>query len=101
MTRKPSEIENILQSKFGFASSRSHSSDHRWYELSLPDLPTITTKVSHSKDEIGDTLMKLMAHQCQVRLPYFKGMLKCDEGPEDYRQQIRRDPYPGWEHIGR
>lgn len=83
MPRKPREIVSILQSKFGFVPSTRHN-DHEWYELQLPDLPLIATKVSFNKKDIRDKLMARMARQCRVRKPYFDGMLDCTNGREAY-----------------
>ncbi len=94
MSRKPRKIEKVLQSKFGFSPAEGHSSDHRWYELQLPGLPLILTKVSHNKKEIGPKLEGKIARQLRVRGPYFRGMVDCKNNREDYYQKVQEDPYP-------
>ena len=94
MTRRPADIEDKLQNKFGFSRARSHSSDHRWYELKLPGLPTILTKVSRSTKDIGDKLEGKIARQLRVRKPFFAGMIDCTKSRADYEHQIRSDPFP-------
>ena len=93
MPRKPKEIERLLQSKFGFSPAKGHSSDHRWYELHLPDLPTILTMVSHSRKEISRGLESAIARQLRVRKQYFRGMMDCTYNREDYYRQVREDPF--------
>jgi len=93
MPRKPKEIERLLQSKFGFSPAKGHSSDHRWYELHLPGLPTLLTKVSHGKKEIHRRLEGKIARQLGVRNQYFRGMMDCTYNCEDYYRQVREDPF--------
>jgi hypothetical protein len=94
MPYKPSQIENILQSKFGFSRCRTHSSDHHWYELTIQGLSKIVTKVSHSRADIGDRLASKIARQLHVRLPFFREMVDCTKNSDDYRRQMRESPYP-------
>jgi hypothetical protein len=94
MPRRPRDIENLLQQKFGFSPAKQRSSDHRWYELRLPDLPPILTKVSHTKKEIGPVLEGKIARQLRVHKPYFEGMMDCTRSRTDYYQQVREAPYP-------
>jgi predicted RNase H-like HicB family nuclease len=77
MPRRPRDIETALQTKFGFVRAAAHSSDHHGYELRLPGLPLILTKVSHSKQDIGPKLEGKIARQLRVRKPYFDGMIEC------------------------
>jgi len=96
MARSPRQIESKLQSKFGFspASARGRSKDHRWYELRLPGLPTIRTKLSHSKKDVGDKLEGKISRQLRVRRPFYERMMSCTKGREDYYEQVKKDPYP-------
>lgn len=94
MPRKPSDLETVLQRKFGFAPAREHSSDHRWYELRLPGLPPILTKVSHGRKEITAKLEGKIARQLRVRGPYLQEMLDCSHSREEYYQKLRDDPFP-------
>jgi len=99
MPRKPHEIESLLQGKFGFSLSTGHSSDHRWYELSIPGLPIIATYVSHSKKEICRNLESKIARQLRVRKPFFRGMMDCTQGREDYYRQVQEDPFPPFNAV--
>gem|GEM_PF-753999 len=99
MPYKPNEIEAKLQDKFGFTKAGTHSSDHRWYELKLPGLPTVLTKVSHSREPISAKIESKMARQLRVRHPFFKGMMDCNQSNDDYRRQVREDPYPPFDVI--
>ena len=94
MPFKPRKVESKLQNEFGFSPAWGHSSDHRWYELRLPRLPVILTRVSHSRKEITRPLVSQMARQCHVRTPFFRGMIVCTKKREDYYRQVRDDPYP-------
>jgi len=94
MPRKSRELESLLLSKFGFTRAEERSSDHRWYELNLPGLPTIATKFSHSNKDIGATLEGLIARQLRVRKPFFTGMIDCTRSRQDYYQQVQQDPFP-------
>ena len=94
MPIKPKELESLLQNKFGFSPAKGHSSDHRWYELKLPGLHTILTKVSHSRDTIDPQLEGKIARQLRVRKPYYQGMMSCTNSCEEYCRQVREDPFP-------
>jgi len=93
MPRKPREIESTLQHKFKFSRASGHSSDHRWYELQLPGLEPILTKISHSKDDIGPKIEGMIARQCRVHRQFFEGMMNCTKSQEDYYQQVRDNPF--------
>lgn len=97
MARNPGEISRCLQSKFDFAPAKNRSPDHQWYELHLPGLPTILTKLSHGKKDIGAKLEGKIARQLRVRTQFFRKMIDCTRSREDYYQQVRTDPYPPWE----
>ncbi len=94
MPIKPQHLESVLQTKFGFTPATSRNPDHRWYELKLPGLPTIVTKVSHSRKEIGQKLESKIARQLHVRRPFFNGMIGCSNSAQAYERQLREDPYP-------
>lgn len=96
MPYKPGEIENALQGKFHFSPSTSHSSNHRWYELSLPGLPLIVTKVSHGKKQIGRKLESMIARQLRVRTSFLREMINCTKDREDYYSRVTEDPFPPW-----
>jgi hypothetical protein len=94
MPHKLQKIERLLQNKFGFSPAKGHSSDHRWYELHLSDLPPILTKVSHSRKELSRGLESAIARQLRVRKQYFRGMVDCTHNCEDYYRQVRETPFP-------
>ncbi len=91
---KPKEVESKLQNKFGFQPALHHSEDHRWYELQLPNLPPILTKVSHQRNDLSPNIEGKIARQLRVRKIIFKGMIDCTVGQEDYYQKIRTEPFP-------
>jgi hypothetical protein len=97
MPIRPSELEGILAGKFNFSPARNHSSDHRWYELKLTGLPTILTKISHSRSQIRSNLESKIARQLRVRTNYYRGMISCENDCEDYYSQVTNDPYPPWD----
>src|SRR5713101_5136753 len=99
MPRKPRDIEKALTTKFGFTPASSRSSDHRCYELTLPGLPPIHTKLSHSKADIGPNLEGKIARQMRVRKPFFDSMMKCHKTRDEYYAQIRADPYPPFDVL--
>jgi hypothetical protein len=94
MPYKPSEIESRLQNKFGFSPSPNHSSDHRWYELKLPGLPKIATKVSHNKKDVGSKIESKIVRQLRVSKRFFYGMMDCYRSREDYSEQVTTNPQP-------
>ncbi len=91
MPYSPRKLESILQTKFHFCPV---ATDHRRYELHLPGLPAIITKVSHSRKEIGRKLESLIARQLRVRTSYFRDMMDCTYNYDDYYRQVQEDPYP-------
>lgn len=97
MPRKPSDIERVLQAKFGFSRKAvGRGEDHRWYELQLEGLQPIRTKVSHTRQDIVSKVEGKIARQLRVRKGYFDGMMDCTNSSADYQRQVRDDPYPPW-----
>jgi len=94
MPFKPAEVEASLQGKFGFSPAEGHSSDHKWFELSLPGLEPILTKVSHGRQEIGAKIEGKIARQLRVRASFLRGMISCTKSRDDYYRQVQEDPYP-------
>ena len=97
MPIKPKELENLLRNKFDFSPAEGHSSDHRWYELKLPDLPVILTKVSHSREPINQKIESKIARQLRVRKAYYEGMMSCKNSRDDYYKKVKEDPFPPFE----
>ncbi len=91
---RPRELENILLNKFEFTEAPNRSSDHRWFELVLPGLPKVATKVSQSGKPIPTPILNLIHKQLRVRKEFFNGMVSCTKSRDEYYQQIRQDPYP-------
>jgi hypothetical protein len=96
MPLKPRDIESLLQRKFGFTPAQNRSVDHRSYQLTLPGLPPIVTKVSHNKRDIGPALQTKMARQLRVHGPFFREMLSCRKNSDEYRNQVQADPHPAF-----
>ncbi len=95
MPIRSDDLERLLQSKFNFSRAPHRSTDHRWYEITLPGLPPIVTKVSHGKrEEISGILEKKIAHQLRVQVPYLRRMIECTHSREEYEQQVRTNPIP-------
>ena len=91
------DIADLLQNKFGFSPAVGHSSDHLWYELRLPGLPLILTKVSLGRKPASKELESKMARQCRVHRPFFQGMMECTNSREDYYRRVCEAPYPPFE----
>ena len=91
---RPQEIESLLKNKFGFQQAKYHSKDHRWFELQLPDLPAILTKVSHKRNDISSIIEGKIAKQLRVKKDFFRGMFDCSYNRCEYYQKVKTDPYP-------
>ncbi len=94
MPIKTRDLRSKLQNKFGFSHSKVRSDDHYWYELTIPGLPIIATKVSHGSKEISSSLENAIARQLRVRKKFFRGMIECTKDSETYQKQVREDPFP-------
>lgn len=98
MPYKPAELERQLGHKFGFAKSPVGHKKSRdtWYEITLPGLPKIATRVSRHTTEIGadSDLIGWMADNLHVRRKFFMEMFACKRDREAYYEQVRADPYP-------
>ena len=88
------KVEKCLLTKFQFIQASNREAGHRWIELSLPGLPVIATKFSHTHEDIRDVLWGRIARQLRVRKAYLKEMINCTKSREDYYQQVRTDPFP-------
>jgi len=98
MPIKIRDFESLLQSKFGFNPSETRSKDHRWYELQIPGLPIIATKVSHGMKELSNNLEARIAKQLRVHINFFREMFACSKNSNDYQTKITEDPYPPFNH---
>jgi len=98
MPIKIRDFESLLQSKFNFKPSKTHSKDHCWYELEVPGLPIIATKVSHGMKELSENLEAIIAKQLRVRINFFRKMFACLKNSNDYQKKVTEDPYPPFNH---
>ncbi|SRR6266436_285903 len=98
MARDNREVEKSLLSKFAF-SGVTEKIDHRWLRLKLPDLPPVLTKFSHTREDIGPVLWKMIAKQLRVSSHYLSGMIDCSNSRQAYYAQLRSDPQPPWSHL--
>ncbi len=99
MALKPTQVEDLLQGKFGFSpaprSGQGRREDsHKWFELGLPGLPKVRTKVSRNRKDIGPGLEARMARELHVRPAFYRLMMGCQRSREDYYGQIKVDPFP-------
>ncbi len=81
----------MLKTKLQMAALNS---DHRWFELQLNELPTIRTKISHNKKDIGPALENRICKQMRIRKKFFYELMDCTKYRDDYERQVREDPYP-------
>ena len=86
------EIARQLKGKFTFGDADNRGDDHRWFELTLPDVPTVKVKVSHGNAEPGPTLVSKMAKQARVPSSFFKKMIECTRSKEQYYAVLRGAP---------
>lgn len=100
MARDNREVQAILQSKFAFTLAKK-AADHRWLQLALPNSPRIVTKFSHTREDIGNTLWRMIANQLRVQSNYLDGMIDCTNSREDYYKKVRAEPNPPWGHLTR
>jgi len=97
MPIKIRDAEQQIQNKFGFEPAAERSTDHRWYNLRLEGLPTISTKLSHSRGDLSPTLEAIIARQLRVSRAFFLEMIKCTRAAQDYERQVREAPRPPWD----
>lgn len=81
------DIQSKLMHKFGFSLNEKRG--HLWFTLELPDLPVISTMLSHGRKEIGRSLESQIARQLGVRTPFFREMMNCTKSREEYYRQLQ------------
>jgi len=82
---KTSSIKAALKRK-GFIE---RDGDHHYYVYCIDGKKTsIFTKISHSSDEISDTLISAMARQTRLTKPKFTELVNCTLSEEDYRRMM-------------
>lgn len=99
MPYKRKEIEQTLKSKLNFTRDKNHSSDHRWYSLEFDflSIPTVKTKLSHTRKEISKNTLGKIARQLRVTTPFLKDTIKCSKEFDDYENYLRKNrPPPHW-----
>ncbi len=80
-------VERRLLGKFHFREVKGKD-DHRWVEVTIPDGPSIRTRISHGRDTVQGDLESRMAKQLKVTTHYFRGMMDCINSCEDYYQMV-------------
>ena len=94
MPLKTKDLESKLVHKFGFIKAKSHSDDHRWYQISVPGCPPIATKVSHGIGDLSPKLEGMIARQLRVKTSFLREMVGCTKSAEEYERQVQTDPSP-------
>ncbi len=98
MPVRANELRSLLQNKFGFLKSQTHA-DHDWYEIEIPGIPVIATKVSHGRKEIRRNLESKICRQLRVRKLFFREMVGCTKDKDEYCRQVQEDPYPPFDVL--
>ena len=77
------QVRRALMGKIGFTSSHT---DHEVFEYVHAGLVVAVTKISHqtSGRDVGDKLMSIMARQCRVPGPVFRGAVACSVSREAF-----------------
>lgn len=80
-------VERALTGKLGMDLDQR---DHRVYRLRIGGRLVAQTKVSRGTghDTIGEDLVKAMARDLGVPTPFFRGLVSCTKGFEEYRELI-------------
>jgi hypothetical protein len=99
MPRDNREVERTLIRKFNFTRADRRADDHRWLQLKVGNLPTIFTKLSHTREDISERIWGLIAQQLKVRTPYLNGMVDCTNSKDAYYNLLETDPYPPWPNF--
>lgn len=90
MSSRNIEVKNLLQSKYGFLPAKKKG--HLWIELKLPGTRRVRTRISHSRQTLGQDLEHWMAQQLFVTISYFREMIGCTKSCEDYYTHLRHLP---------
>ena len=86
MTLKTRIIERSLLKK-GFAKDYG---DHKFFTFVYNgEKSEISTKISHSHNEIDDFLISKMAKQIQVDKTFFTDFVECTKSEADYIQALK------------
>lgn len=80
-TAKTKDLERSLIKK-GFLKE---DGDHHYYHLYVDDKKTtVFTKLSHSKSEVDEFILKMMAKQVKLNKKQFEDLINCPLSYEDY-----------------
>ena len=97
MPIKTRRLEQTLVNKLGFTPAPARSSDHRWYQLEIPGLPVIATKISHGEKEISSMLEAAIARQLRVKVAFLSEVVSCTKSSAEYQAQVKNNPFPPFE----
>lgn len=77
------EVRRALTGKIGFTSSHT---DHEVFEYVHAGFVVAVTKLSHQSPgrDVGDKLIGIMARQCRVSGPVFRGAVTCSVSREAF-----------------
>lgn len=81
-TLKTTQIDRALRKKGFETLNKDH---HFYYYMDNGKKTNIFTKTSHSSDEIGEGLIKMMATQVHLEKNEFKELVQCTLSGEQYR----------------
>lgn len=81
------QVRRALVSKIGFTPAHT---DHETFEYVHDGLVVAATKISHqaSGRDIGNHLLGMMARQCHVSGPTFRGAIACHVGREAFLAEM-------------
>lgn len=92
MPQSLKDIESILLNKLAFTRATGHGNDHKWFELTLPGITRIITKLSHGRGTVTRKIEGKIAKQVGVTGPFFAKMLDCTNSRKDYYDQVQLAP---------
>ena len=84
-------VEQALSGKLGMVLDEDR--DHRFYRLVVNGKFVAQTKVSTGAryKTLGHDLVKAMARQLYVPTPFFRDLISCAKGRDDYLQHLSRE----------
>ena len=94
MPIKVKKLEQTLVKKLGFTPAPARSTDHKWYQLEIPGIPVIATKISHGEKELSSMLEAAIARQLRVRTAFLSEVVSCTKRSAEYQTQVKTDPFP-------
>lgn len=87
MPFKKRDVHQKLLKKFQFSESPGK---HEYFSLYFGGHKILQTHTSHGHDEIGNSLLKLMAKELGVgQLQYLKNMFSCTISREEYLNMLK------------